>query len=296
MRMDYLAGYGWLLLATAAQGAARAEPPALMLANSYSVGEVRVADYWVSEKYDGIRAYWTGTSLLTRTGNVIRPPAWFTARWPSTPLDGELWMGRGRFEALVSTVRDQSPDEAAWRQVRFMAFDLPTHPGGFTERASALSALLAVANVAWLSAVEQLRMPDEPALLARLAELTSDGAEGLMLHRADALYRAERSDDLLKLKRYEDAEARVIARLPGQGKHAGMMGALEVETREGVRFRLGTGFTDQERRAPPPVGAWVTYGYHGLTERGVPRFARFLRVHPLPLSEEDESPPNHGRR
>jgi DNA ligase-1 len=296
MRANNVLGYGWLLLAPVVHAIPPDEPPALMLANRYADAEVDVADYWVSEKYDGIRAYWTGSSLVTRTGHALRPPAWFTTGWPALPLDGELWMGRGRFQALASTVRDQSPDEAAWRRVQFMVFDLPTQPGMFTERLSALTALLREHDVPWLRQVEHFRVPDETALHARLTELTAQGAEGLMLHRADALYRAVRSDDLLKLKRHEDAEARVVAHLPGQGKYTGMMGALEVETPEGVRFRLGTGFSDQQRREPPEIGAWVTYSYHGLTERGIPRFARFVRVLPLLQTEEAQNQGAQGRR
>lgn len=295
MRVNDVIGCGWLMLAPIAQAMPADEPPALMLANRYADAEIDVADYWVSEKYDGIRAYWTGSSLITRTGNALRPPAWFTAGWPAVPLDGELWMGRGRFEALASTVRDQSPDEAAWRRVQFMVFDLPAQPGTFTERLSALTTLVRDRDIPWLRAVEHFRVSDEAALHVRLAELTQRGAEGLMLHRADAPYRAARSDDLLKLKRHEDAEARVVAHLPGQGKYEGMLGALEVETPEGVRFRIGTGFSDRQRREPPAIGTWVTYSYHGLTGRGIPRFARFVRVAPFQRPEEVEREA-YGRR
>jgi len=97
------------------------------------------------------------------------------------------------------------------------------------------------------------------------------------LHRGDSLYRAERSDDLLKFKPYQDAEARVVAHLPGKGKYIGMMGALLVQNATGTQFRIGTGFTDEVRRHPPPLGSWVTYSYRSVTARGIPRFASFLR-------------------
>jgi len=57
-----------------------------------------------------------------------------------------------------------------------------------------------------------------------------------------------------------------------------MLGSLMVETPEGLRFRIGSGFTDPQRRSPPPIGAIITYRYNGKTEKGIPRFARFLRV------------------
>ena len=99
-----------------------------------------------------------------------------------------------------------------------------------------------------------------------------------MLHRGASLYRAGRSDDLLKLKEHEDAEARVLAHLPGKGRHAGRMGALWVEMPTGQRFRLGAGFSDADRNHPPPVGAWVTYRFRGTHDGGLPRFASYLRV------------------
>jgi DNA ligase-1 len=70
----------------------------------------------------------------------------------------------------------------------------------------------------------------------------------------------------------------VVAHLPGKGKYARLLGALQVQTPEGKRFVLGTGFSDAVRRNPPPVGATVTYTYRGLTKTGLPRFASFLRV------------------
>lgn len=99
-----------------------------------------------------------------------------------------------------------------------------------------------------------------------------------MLHKGSAFYLPGRSQNLLKVKRYQDAEARVIGYLPGKGKYRGMLGALLVESKDNIRFRLGTGFTDQQRQVPPALGAWVTYKFYGLTARGIPRFASFVRV------------------
>jgi DNA ligase-1 len=138
--------------------------------------------------------------------------------------------------------------------------------------------LLTRADIDWLKAAAHTRATDAAQLRMRLQEITSAGGEGLMLHRGDSLYRAERSDDLLKFKSYQDAEARVIAHLPGKGKYAGMLGALLVQDAHGTQFRIGTGFTDEMRRHPPPLGSWVTYSFHDVTARGIPRFARFLRV------------------
>lgn len=254
------------------------EPPPLMLANVFRA-DTCLADYLVSEKYDGVRGYWDGERLLTRGGGVIRAPDWFTAGWPKVPLDGELWAGRGRFAQAVSVVRATSPEDSAWRDMRFMVFDLPAHPGSFVQRDAELGRVVAALQQPWVVHVEQRAVSGQAELRGVLARIVRQGGEGLMLHRSAAPYRAERSHDLLKLKPFEEAEARVIAYLPGKGKYAGVLGALEVETEAGRRFKLGAGLSDADRRNPPPLGSWVSYRYNGLNKRtGIPRFARFLRV------------------
>ncbi|TFZ01009.1 DNA ligase [Ramlibacter henchirensis] len=269
------------LLAAAAclrAGEAQAGPPALMLAQPYEPG-VDLAQFGVSEKYDGLRGYWDGQALWTRGGEPVVAPPWFTAGWPAQPLDGELWAGRGRFESAVGTARTRTPDAAAWRRMRYMVFDLPAHPGTFRERHRALGAL-PFGGGERLQLVQQATLGDPAALRARLERTVRDGGEGLMLHRWDSLYRPGRSPDLLKYKTSLDADARVLGHLPGNGRHEGVLGALLVESAEGVRFRLGSGFSDAQRQRPPSVGSWVTYRYRGLTEAGVPRFPTFLRARP----------------
>ena len=260
-----------------------ADAPALLLANVYRPG-MRLADYWVSEKYDGVRGYWDGHTLRTRGGETVATPAWFTAGWPDTPMDGELWAGRGRFSHAQSTVRQQQPDDAAWREMRFMVFDLPAHGGTFDQRLPALNKLVEALDQPWVQAVPQQRVASDAALQKLLLRTVRAGGEGLMLHRGASMYRAGRSDDLIKVKTHEDAEAKVVAHLPGQGRHAGRLGALVVEMPSGQRFRLGAGLTDAERDHPPPVGSWVSYRFRGTHDSGVPRFSSFLRV-------RDDMPP-----
>lgn len=254
-----------------------ADAPALLLANVYRPG-MPLADYWVSEKFDGVRGFWDGHTLRTRGGETVAAPAWFTAGWPTVAMDGELWAGRNRFTHAQSTVRQQQPDDAAWRAMRFMVFDLPKHEGTFDERLPALQALVERIGQPWVQAVAQKRIATDEALQALLQRTVRGGGEGLMLHRGSSRYQSGRSDDLVKVKTHEDAEARVIAHLPGKGRHAGRMGAMLVEMPSGQRFRLGAGFTDAQREAPPPIGSWVTYRFRGTHDGGLPRFASFLRV------------------
>ncbi len=270
----------WATEPAAAEPAAKA--PALMLAKVYHPG-IALADYWVSEKYDGVRGFWDGEKLLTRGGERIAAPAWFTAGWPAVPMDGELWAGRGKFQQAVSTVRQQMPDDAAWRGIRFMVFDLPRHAGTFTERIPAIEAHVKTLNQSWVQAVPQFKLPGHKVLQTLLIKTVREGGEGLMLHRGASLYAGVRSDDLLKVKTHEDTEARVVAYLPGKGKYAGKVGALLVEMpapkgKAAQRFKLGAGLSDADRASPPPIGSIVTYRYRGFNDSGLPRFATFLRV------------------
>ncbi len=265
-----------------------ARPPALMHAAMSSaaadagalppgVPAGDLAGYWISEKLDGVRGRWDGRRLWTRGGHAIDPPAWFTAGWPGHAMDGELWLGRGRFDEVAALLRRSGNDDA-WRAVRYLVFDLPGHGGPFAARVDAMRALAATGAPAWLRAVAQSQVADAAGLRARFAAVLAAGGEGLMLHHGSALYTAGRSDSLRKLKPHDDAEARVVAHLPGNGKYEGMLGALLVERADGARFRLGSGLSDAERATPPPLGSVVTYRYNGHTGHGLPRFARYQRV------------------
>ncbi len=273
-----------LVLLSGAGYAEGIEPPPLQLASDYQQQDV--THYRVSEKLDGVRAYWNGRELLSRGGHRFSVPDWFVAGFPDTPLDGELWLGRGRFEELSAAVRRYRPDEDEWRAIRFMVFDLPASELPFEARLTALERLFSNMNSPYLQWVEQRLLPDNAALAAYLTEVDALGGEGLMLRHRDSRYLPTRNQDLLKLKRFQDAEARVLAHLPGQGKYEGMLGALLVETEDGRQFRLGTGFSDRQRQQPPAVGALVTYRYRGETGQRLPRFASFVRVR----NDEPEQP------
>lgn len=271
----------WLLLATLPLAfhlqPTHAQAPELSLAADYRPG-LDLSTYFISEKLDGVRAYWDGQQLIARSGNTIRAPAWFVAAFPATALDGELWIGRGRFDELSGIVRQTQPEDSDWRRVHYMIFDLPHSELPFTERLAQLQRVVTLAEIPWLQPVSQFRVPNETELMQKLARITASGGEGLMLRRETSLYHTQRNTDLMKLKPLHDAEATVVAYQPGRGRLTGMMGSLLVETADGRRFRIGTGFSDAERRDPPPLGATITYQFSGLTSTGLPRFARYLRL------------------
>ena len=250
--------------------------PKLMLANVYHQG-LDLHDYWVSEKYDGVRALWDGTQFISRGGNIYHAPEWFITDFPKVHLDGELWISRQSFELLVSTVRDKKPDSEAWRKIKFMVFDLPKITDTFDNRIKQLTQIIDSANIPWLNIVQQIKLQNHDALMKHLKKVTDLGAEGLMLHKGSSQYRAKRSGDLLKVKPYQDAEAIVVEHIAGKGKYTNMLGAIRVILENGDTFKIGTGFSNAERQNPPKIGAVITYQFRGKTKNGIPRFASFLR-------------------
>ncbi len=235
------------------------------------------ADFLVSEKLDGVRAIWDGSTLKFRSGRTVNAPAWFLAKLPKTPLDGELWLGRGRFDEVSGMVRKNQAVDADWQQINYMVFELPGGEGDFTMRYSRIRLLTWGTQWDRLQPALQVRIPTMEGIRSELKRVVAAGGEGLMLHRANSHYVTGRSDALLKLKPTADAEATVVGHVAGKGKFDGMLGALEVKTEDGQRFRLGTGFSDEQRKSPPAIGSIVTYTYRDLTPSGKPRFASFLR-------------------
>ncbi len=263
---------GWAALSPST---AHANEP--LLARNAPTG-IDPTGYLVSEKHDGVRALWDGKQLRFRSGRVVAAPAWFTAKLPAIALDGELWLARGQFDALSGIVRKAVPVDAQWQRVQYMVFELPQGKGRFEERAEQLYDIVKAAAWPQLHAVAQMRISSPAALQAKLKATLDFGGEGLMLHLASAPVTTGRSDVLLKLKRVQDAEAIVVAHVPGKGKYTNQLGALEVKTSDGQQFKLGTGLTDAQRKNPPAIGSIVTYTYRDTTPQGIPRFASFLRV------------------
>ena len=237
-----------------------------------------ISDYWVSEKLDGVRGYWNGHQLFTKQGHLINAPIWFTQYWPNQAIDGELWIARNTFAQVSSIVRKQHPNDKNWHKIHLMMFDLPSASGNFSQRIKQMQTLIKHTKSSTLKMIAQHKATTVSHLFTQLDNIVKHHGEGLMLHYQNAFYKAGRVSHLMKLKKYQDAEATVIAYIPGKGKYIHMLGAITVKTFTGVTFNIGSGFSDQQRKNPPPIGATITYKYFGKTKNGVPRFASFMRI------------------
>ncbi|KID54665.1 DNA ligase [Pseudoalteromonas luteoviolacea] len=251
--------------------------PDVQLAKVYEQ-QKPVSEYLVSEKYDGVRAIWDGKQLKTRTGRIIHAPKWFTAVLPNRWLDGELWAGYNNFAFVSSLVRRKVPDHDNWQQVHYLIFDAPDPMLTFEQRFQKYQGIVNGLHSIHIKPIPQYHFKTKAHLDDFYNQVLLRGGEGVMLHEKQATHQAGRTAQILKYKPKFDAEAIVMAHLPGKGKYQGMMGAITVKTMEGVTFNIGTGFTDELRKSPPPIGSTITFQYQGLTRYGKPRFASFLRI------------------
>jgi DNA ligase-1 len=265
-------------LAPSSPASAKPKPavPKLLLAETWTP-DAAVKGWWLSEKLDGVRAYWDGEQFWSRQGNRFFAPHWFVAGLPKMPLDGELWLGRKAFQRTVSIVRRQDASDQ-WRHLRYMIFDAPGCTGVFENRLAFVEGCLAESRPAFAEPLHHYRCRGLDHLQDELNRIETLRGEGLMLRQPGSRYEAGRSATLLKAKRFKDAEARVVGHLPGSGRHKGRLGALAAVLPDGTEFSVGTGFSDAQREQPPAVGSTITFRYQELTDRGVPRFPSFVRV------------------
>jgi DNA ligase-1 len=251
-----------------------AKAPPLLLAHAWG-NDIDLTGWWLSEKLDGVRAYWDGKQFLSRLGNVYHAPEWFLEGLPDTPLDGELWGGRKKFQRTVSIARRQDKSEL-WRELTFLVFDAPTMDAPFEERMDFVRRHMRERLPRHARHNEHTRCESVEHLRAELARVEGLGGEGLMLRQPGSKYEVGRSSTLLKVKSFKDDEARVVEHLPGAGRHKGRLGALLVEMANGTQFSVGTGFSDAERRSPPAIGSVITFRYQELSDGGVPRFPSYV--------------------
>lgn len=245
--------------------------------------------WWVSEKLDGVRAYWNGEDFYSRSGQRFHAPGFFKEGLPADDhLDGELWLAREQFESCVGIVRTTDPKRAEeWRKLKFLMFDAPIIGGEVDLEYETRQAYCEKVESAapFASAVPIRKCEGKAHMETLLKGVLANGGEGLMLRAPRSVYERTRSHSLLKVKIFLDAEARVIGH-SADSKLAGAMGALECEMPgTGVTFKVGSGLAMAERatmaegRRLFPKGTVITYKYQGLTAaNGKPRFPTYLRT------------------
>lgn len=244
-----------------------------MLAKNYDGRDP--TGWYMSEKLDGVRAIWNpeDRKLYSRTGKEFIPPDGWTDEFTGTPLDGELWMGRSQFNVCSGMVRRKT--EQNWDDIVYRVFDIPSSQMKYKYTYGFLSALTKI-GVKNVELVEQTACMSREHLLEFEQEILAKGGEGVMLRNPNSVYQqGRRSWDLMKVKRFHDAEAIVIGYTKGTGKYEGVMGALVCDY-VGHEIFIGTGFNDTDRASPPPKHSIIKFKYFELEESGAPRFPVYL--------------------
>ena len=229
---------------------------------------------WVmSEKLDGVRAYWDGKELFTKNGNKIYAPIWFTKDLPNFELDGELWTKRDDFENIQNIVLDKTPSKN-WQEITYNIFEVPNQEGNFFDRLKVLENHLKQNSIIHLKIIPQIKIKDTNHLNAFLENLVSKKAEGVIIKNYTKSYFSGRSSDILKYKKFYDAEGKVIGISYNKDKS---FKSLKIDF-NGKIFNLGGGFSDKQKLNPPQIGQTVTFKYYSLSKNGIPKFASFIRV------------------
>ena len=249
-----------------------AQKPNLLLLKTYK-GQ-NISGWVMSEKLDGIRAYWDGKQLLSRGGKVIHAPKWFTKNYPKFEIDGELWTKRKDFENISSIVRDKTPNLIEWKKITYNIFEVPNAKGGLFQRLEKVKPY--ENNI--IKIIPQIKVKNKQHLETFLKEIESKGGEGVVVRDPLALYISKRTSKVLKVKSFLDTECKVIGYTKGKGKFTGLVGALICKLDNGTEFKIGSGLTNNMRKYPPKIGDTITFKYKEFTKYGKPRFPIFLRV------------------
>jgi len=248
-----------------------ADKPKLLLLKNYK--DQNISGWVMSEKLDGIRAYWNGKELISRGGKIIHAPEYFTKGFPSFELDGELWSKRGDFDHISSIVRDKIPSQE-WSLITYNIFEVPNAVGGLFKRLKKVEPYRSKI----LKIILQKQINSKKDMQNFLKTVEKKGGEGIVVRDPNAVYIAMRTSKALKVKSFLDTECKVVGYSEGKGKYKGMLGALKCKLVDGTVFKIGSGFSDKERKNPPALGSEITFKYKEFTKKGMPRFPVFLRV------------------
>lgn len=285
-----------------------------MLASPADLDQVRFPIFG-SPKLDGIRAAVVGSKLLSRTLKEI--PSRHIFNMLSKPeyegLDGELIVGSPTSQSCYrDTVSMVMADNKVFSYTYYV-FDKWDSPSPFSSRRLDV---IPVATHDYMERVQHVQLDTREQLDAYEAEQVALGYEGIMLADPNARYKFGRATtkggELLKVKRFTDAEAEVIGieeemfngneaekNELGRTKRStaaaglvgkGTMGALIVrDVVTGVEFNIGTGFTALDRKwwwnevdgnVSPAMNRIIKYKSFPIGVKDKPRHPVYLGLRP----------------
>lgn len=128
---------------------------------------------------------------------------------------------------------------------------------------------------------------DTSKILELLEDQTSKGEEGIMINIVNAPYDFKRTNNLLKVKKFQDTEVKIIGYEEGTNKLAGTLGAFICEYKNNT-VKVGSGLSDEDRayfwaNKDKYLGKFITVkyfeeSYDSKTKLPSLRFPIYLRV------------------
>ena len=228
-------------------------------------------------------------------------------------IDGELWAGRDNFQ-LMGIVRKKVPIPEEWLNIQYQVYDITNIEGGFVDRLKKLKKIVDFTGKSWsirlkneefyipegveipppLVFATQKRITSESMMKSFYKDIIDNGGEGIMIKHPLSTYENGRSNYMLKYKPAFDREAEIIDYKMGdpESKYKGMLGSficrplknhdtyMSVDEDDNHIFTL-SGMDDYTRKnylKTHPVGTIITFECSGFTDKGVPRFGRYLRI------------------
>ena len=228
-------------------------------------------------------------------------------------IDGELWAGRDNFQ-LMGIVRKKVPVPEEWLNIQYQVYDITNIEGGFVDRLKTLKRIVEFTGKSWslrlkneefyipegveipppLVFATQKRITDESMMKSFYQNIIDNGGEGIMIKHPLSSYENGRSNYMLKYKPAFDREAVIIDYKMGDpdSKYKGMLGSficrplinhdtyMSIDEDDNHIFTL-SGMDDKIRKnylKSHPKGTIITYECSGFTDKGVPRFGRYLRI------------------
>jgi DNA ligase 1 len=216
----------------------------LQKAKIYDKSKHNITNWYMSEKLDGIRAYWNGKEFISKNGNKIYAPFWFTKDFPPFELDGELWSKREDFENIQNIVLDETPT-IKWNKITYNIFEVPNTDGNFNKRLEKIKLWLEKNPNKFIKIIPQEICKNESDLNNYLKELIAKKAEGIILKNPNLDYFIGRNENILKVKKFYDEEGLVIGlNYSKEGKFK----SLKLKLENGIIFNLGGGFFKYAKR------------------------------------------------
>lgn len=241
-----------------------------------NLNHIQPQDYLVSEKLDGMRAYWDGKNLISKSGNIIHAPQWFLKDFPPFELDGELYTKRGDFEHIISIIKNQKNTDS-WHLLKYHIFEVPNQKGNLTQRLQVIKDYLNTHKNPYITIIPQHQFQTLEAIQNFFNQIKQDNGEGIILRKKDLAYYTGRNSNTLKYKVFLDRECKIIGYKMGKNALKNKVGSLICQDGEKTIY-IGSGLTNNMRENPPPLDTIITYKYYQTTKNNMPKHPVFLRI------------------